>query len=69
MPLANLYRPAIDDDRRAVVPRRGHRTARHILVTPGQRYVTIIVLGLQNGDSREQHSVKALSAVLIIALM
>ena len=46
MPLADLYRPAIHDDRRAVVPHRRHRTARHILVTPGQGYVPVIVLGL-----------------------
>ena len=47
MPLASLYRPAIHDDRRAVVPGGGHRTARHVLVTPGQGYVTVIVLGLE----------------------
>lgn len=46
MSLADLYRTTIHDDRRAVVPYRGDRTAWHIFVTSRQGYVAIIVLGL-----------------------
>ncbi len=66
MPLADLYRPAIHDDRRAVVPHRRHRTARHILVTPGQGYVPVIVLGLdiiKKRHSREHARQKPPSVV------
>ena len=56
MSLADLYRAAIHDDRRAVVPHRGHCTTRHVFVTSWQSYVTIIVLGLEKKtkESRER---------------
>ncbi len=56
MSLADLYRTAVHDDRRAVVSYGGHRAAWHILVTSGQGYITIIVLGLGRelkSESRE----------------
>lgn len=46
MALADLYRTAIHDDRRAVVSYRGHRAAWHVLVASRQGYVGVIVLGL-----------------------
>jgi hypothetical protein len=44
VPLAGKYRAAIHDDRRVVVSHRRHRKKYNVLVTSGQRYVTIIVL-------------------------
>jgi hypothetical protein len=47
MSFAGLDRPTVDNNRRAIMPCRGDRAARHVLVTSGQGYVTVVVLGLE----------------------
>ena len=69
VPLADLYRAAVHDDRRAVVSHRGHGTARHVLVASGQGYVTIVVLGLANktqNDEKRQRLPEAQVTLLIV---
>ena len=69
VPLADLYRAAVHDDRRAVVSHRGHGTARHVLVASGQGYVTIVVLGLANktqNDEKHQRLPEAQVTLLIV---
>src|SRR6266849_4387299 len=63
MSLADLYRTAIHDDRRAVVSYRGYRTAWHILVTSRQGYVAIVVLGL-GGEKGEGNRVSTWPEIL-----
>jgi hypothetical protein len=46
MSLADLDCSTIYDDGRAIVSHCSHHTARHILVTPGYRYIAIVMLGL-----------------------
>jgi hypothetical protein len=65
--LADLYRTAIHDNRRAVVSYRGHRTAWHILVTSRQGYVAIVVLGL--GGEKEEGSRVPVSTRLIVEIL
>ena len=46
MSLSGLDCSTIYDDCRAIVSHCSYSTARHILVTPGYRYIAIVVLGL-----------------------
>ena len=46
MSLADLDSSTIYDDCRPIVSHCSDRTARHILVTPGYRYIAIVMLGL-----------------------
>ena len=46
MSRADLYCSTVYDDGWTIVSHCSHHTARHILVTPGYRYVAIVMLGL-----------------------